>query len=160
MKDKRLFVIFAGVAFFMSIVFIQPGTSFGDESGLIQQHDKDGDGRVSKDEFKGSRDAFKALDKNEDGFIDRKEAAKYSSKRKESGKSEDGDDKGESKSKGKQDKPKKDGGFIEKYDSDGDGRVSKDEFKGSRDAFKNLDKNEDGYIDPSEASKGSKGKKN
>ena len=40
--------------------------------------------------------------------------------------------------------------MIERFDENGDGKVSKDEFKGPEDHFIHLDKNEDGYIDESE----------
>ena len=41
--------------------------------------------------------------------------------------------------------------FIQKYDKDNDGKLSKEEFPGSDKAFSNLDKNQDGYIDKDEA---------
>ena len=44
--------------------------------------------------------------------------------------------------------------FIQDFDKDGDGKVSKDEFTGPDKVFDLHDKNQDGYIDESEAPKG------
>ena len=41
--------------------------------------------------------------------------------------------------------------FIQSEDADGDGRVSRDEFKGPDNEFEQLDSNSDGYIELSEA---------
>lgn len=46
------------------------------------------------------------------------------------------------------------GQFINQFDRNGDGRVSKDEFTGPQRVFRNLDRNNDGYIDASEAPTG------
>ena len=45
-------------------------------------------------------------------------------------------------------------GFIQRFDKNNDGKVSKEEFTGPDEVFNNYDKNQDGYIDKSEASKG------
>ena len=44
--------------------------------------------------------------------------------------------------------------FIQNFDKDNDGKVSKEEFAGPEKAFNNFDKNQDGFIDESEAPKG------
>ena len=46
------------------------------------------------------------------------------------------------------------GNFIKKFDKNDDGQVSKEEFPGPDKGFDRMDKNQDGYIDASEASKG------
>jgi hypothetical protein len=49
----------------------------------------------------------------------------------------------------------KDNYFIQKFDKDKDGKISKDEYPGSEASFKNRDKNNDGYLDENEAYTGS-----
>lgn len=44
--------------------------------------------------------------------------------------------------------------FVVRLDSNGDGKVSRSEFKGPKNRFSNLDKNNDGYITEDEAPKG------
>jgi hypothetical protein len=46
------------------------------------------------------------------------------------------------------------GGFMKRADRDGDGKVSKNEFRGPDDHFDHLDKNSDGYITEDEAPTG------
>jgi hypothetical protein len=46
------------------------------------------------------------------------------------------------------------GQFVNQFDRNGDGRVSKEEFPGPDRVFRNLDRNNDGYIDASEAPMG------
>lgn len=46
------------------------------------------------------------------------------------------------------------GSFINKFDLNNDGRVSKDEFFGPPGLFNKLDRNNDGFIDADEAPKG------
>ena len=46
------------------------------------------------------------------------------------------------------------GNFIQKFDKNDDGQVSKEEFPGPDKGFDRMDKNQDGYIDASEAPKG------
>ena len=46
------------------------------------------------------------------------------------------------------------GDFIQQFDRDNDGRISREEFTGPSRFFNRLDKNGDGYVDESEAPKG------
>ena len=133
MKPKRFQMLFVlmSVFFFATAIFMIPKIAEGKQSNIINKHDKDDDGKLSKDEFPGSDNAFDNLDKNQDGYIDKDEARKAPKKQSKKGEK----------------------GYINKYDKDGDGKLSKDEFPGSDNAFDNLDKNRDGYIDKSEAHK-------
>ena len=79
------------------------------------------------------------FDKNNDGFVTKDEAPKG---RKEEGKPS------------KDKKPKK--GFIQDFDKNGDGKVSKKEFTGPEKAFMKFDKNNDGFITKDEVPKGRK----
>ena len=108
-------------------VFAQQGQGGGPPKGdFIQHFDKDGDGKVSKQEFPGPDAHFSRLDQNGDGYVDESE---------------------------KPTGPPK-GNLIQDFDKDGDGKLSKEEFPGPDDHFDRFDKNSDGYLDESETPKG------
>jgi hypothetical protein len=44
--------------------------------------------------------------------------------------------------------------FLSRFDSDRDGKVSREEFKGRAQVFQNLDSNGDGFVSKDEASSG------
>ncbi len=50
--------------------------------------------------------------------------------------------------------PRGKGSFVQRLDKDNDGKVSKSEFDGPKDAFGRLDKNHDGFLSEDEAPKG------
>ena len=104
---------------------------------LIQKFDKDNDGKVSKEEFVGPAEHFTRMDKNADGFISADEV--------------------------KPGNPPRLGGegpqgmgqnFMQKFDKNNDGKVSKDEFTGRPDRFTLLDKNGDGFVSADEMPEG------
>ena len=97
----------------------------------LQRYDRDGDGKVARDEFPGSDRIFARLDANGDGVLtsdDIKKSAK------------------------KQDKAKTDevttesGSMIKTHDKDGDGKLNRAEFPGTAEAWKQLDRNGDGWV--------------
>lgn len=45
--------------------------------GFVSRLDRDGDNRVSRDEFDGPRDRFDFHDENHDGFLSEGEAPKF-----------------------------------------------------------------------------------
>lgn len=45
------------------------------KGGPVKRMDKDGDGKISRDEFQGKAERFDKIDANKDGFIDENEAA-------------------------------------------------------------------------------------
>jgi len=103
--------------------------------GYIQHFDRDKDGKVSREEYRGSDTAFDNWDKNNDGYIDENEAHKgpMPDRRK---------------------REKRGGGYIQHFDKDKDGKLSKEEYPGSDSSFNNRDENNDGYIDSNEIKKG------
>ncbi len=123
------------IAMVLIIPMVVTQTSIGRESSsrFIQHFDRDQDGRISADEFPGPQDHFTQLDENSDGYIDETEASK----------------------KRPPHLGKRNRGFLKRFDTDSDGKVSKTEFTGSSASrFDRLDKNGDGYIDETEAPKG------
>jgi Ca2+-binding EF-hand superfamily protein len=132
MSKTGIVIVMLGMSLVLTGVgFAQQSTSNDGSSRFIQRFDKDGDGKVSREEFPGPQEHFTNLDVNGDGYIDASEAPK-----------------------GPPPHGMKGGGFIAKLDKDGNGKVSREEFPGPQEHFTNLDVNGDGYIDASEAPKG------
>jgi len=100
--------------------------SFGSVASRFGDMDKDGDGKLSKDEFRGPEPLFAQIDADGDGVITKDEAAKF----------QPGAGAG--------------AGMIARrvlgMDKDRDGKVSRDEFTGPPANFDRLDANKDGFI--------------
>jgi len=120
---------------------------------LLQKADKDGDGKISKDEFKAvapqgngssSDDLFHKIDTNSDGFIDQSENAVAAGKVRHRAQHGAAD-------------PMK---VFNDADKDGDGKISKSDFKAAlpegtdrataNKVFDSMDTNQDGVVDATE----------
>ena len=141
MKRKQILKLcFIAIALvFVGSLFAQARGPDNEKGNFIQNFDKNDDGKVSKEEFPGPDKVFELHDKNQDGYIDEGEAPK-------------GPPPGDKKGGG--DFKKGSGNFIQNFDKNDDGQVSKEEFPGPDKVFELHDKNQDGYIDASEAPKG------
>jgi Ca2+-binding EF-hand superfamily protein len=114
-----------------------PGDGSGmklDPAKILKKMDSDRDGRVSADEFKGPQQLFSRGDANGDGYLDKSELESAAAK---IGKTGGGDGKG---GRNVQD-------MIRRADSDGDGKVTRDEWTGRPQMFDRMDKNGDGVLD-------------
>ncbi|MCA8940536.1 MAG: hypothetical protein KDB07_12040 [Planctomycetes bacterium] len=109
-------------------------------AAILKRLDKNGDGKVSKDEATGRfADNFDTLDKNKDGFITEDEIGGGNMGR-------------ERPNRGQQDRqPAGPSPFFKLLDTDDDGKISKDEAPAKlKEKFDEADGNKDGFIDDAE----------
>ncbi|MEO6807612.1 MAG: EF-hand domain-containing protein [Isosphaeraceae bacterium] len=125
----------------------------------FQAMDTDGDGKVSKAEFKGPELLFKRLDADKDGFITTAEALNAFKPQEKPAAPEPAasEPKPRAEPKPANDSPKaKRAALLERLkamDKDGDGTISKDEFKGREALFDRLDTDKDGTLSKDEIRK-------
>jgi Ca2+-binding EF-hand superfamily protein len=98
--------------------------------------DKDGDGKISKDEFPGPAQFFERLDANSDGFVTMQEVARMA--REAASPGAPGSGQGAI------------GDRLQAMDKNKDGKISKDEYTGPAQFFDRLDANSDGFISSDE----------
>ncbi|MGC8644090.1 MAG: EF-hand domain-containing protein [Isosphaeraceae bacterium] len=109
--------------------------------------DKNGDGKLDRQEFPGVAARFERLDKNGDGFLTREEVPLVSGQRPAASPTP------------QPARPRQggDGPFMQRLramDKNGDGRISREEFTGRPALFDRLDANHDGYLDRSDRRQG------
>ena len=108
----------------------------------LERWDANKDGQISKDEFQGPARLFERLDANSDGVLTEAEAQEVPGWLRE----------GEGRMRaGHGDPAERWKGMLERWDANKDGRVSKEEFQGSDNAFDRLDANSDGVLTEAEA---------
>ena len=83
--------------------------------------DKNKDGRLDTGEWTERAELFPRVDADRDGYVDKREIERYE-------RIVEGDD------------------FVEKFDLNGDGKVTEAEFGGPADAFRRADRNGDGIV--------------
>jgi Ca2+-binding EF-hand superfamily protein len=161
---KRIFTGIIFGAIFSLTILIFAGNGFAQPQGedFIKQEDKNQDGKVARDEFKGPSEHFDFFDKNKDGFIELSEAPGPEN-------TPPGGPPGAGQAVGtgmpkmevpKDAKPLYGEAFIKKFDFDKDGKVNHDEWEGikgmtvyTNNHFPDFDKNRDGFITIDEAPK-------
>ena len=97
----------------------------GDGSAeFLRRHDKNGDGKVEAKEL-GNERRFAAMDRDQDGVLTKAEIDQALDK--------------QDRERGM--------GFLERFDRDRDGKVTREEFTGPARVFDRMDRNKDGVID-------------
>jgi Ca2+-binding EF-hand superfamily protein len=102
----------------------------GGAGPMLKRMDTDGDGRISKEEWRGREQLFVRLDRNGDGYIDAQEIPRDLVR-----------------PAGPQGGPGERLQMLKRMDTDHDGRISREEWRGAPERFDRLDRNGDGYID-------------
>jgi Ca2+-binding EF-hand superfamily protein len=114
----------------------------GPGAEVLRRFDKDKDGRVSRDEFPGSDERFTEMDKDGDGCLTEKDFPAPAAPGGGGGAGGPGG-------------PPPGGGLFGALDRDHNGKLSREEFGGSDEEWRRLDKNADGWVTPDEAGAGS-----
>ncbi len=113
-----------------------------DPMGRFKALDKNGDGKVSRDEFTGRPAMFERVDANKDGFLEAAEVKALVASA--------------SKPPSPAAVPSQPGARIMAMDKNGDGKVSRAEYTGAAALFDRLDANGDSFLDKEEAAEGPK----
>jgi len=132
------------------------GQKGGKDGSRLKKMDTDGDGKVSKQEFldNTANKFFGHLDKDGDGYISKEESEAMKKNRpKRQNRPQDGQG-GKGGQGNNEDRAKQ---MFSKMDANGDGKLSRDEFRGPDQAFDKIDENNDGSLTMEELQKGRKG---
>ncbi|AMN48192.1 hypothetical protein ACG33_14015 [Steroidobacter denitrificans] len=126
----------------------------GGPDPMLSQADKDGDGAISRDEFRNARvELFARMDKNSDGYLD--EADRRTDTKAPGAAAKTNTDqpprKGARHEHRRMHKDMNHKTMFERLDADGDGRLSKDEFvDGAMSRFDQADTDGNGMLDTQE----------
>ena len=127
----------------------------GGPGPMLSQADKDGDGAISRDEFRNSRaEHFARMDRNSDGYLDeadRRTDAKAAQADAETNADRPARGMGGKRMHKRMHKGMSHKAMLERLDADGDGRLSKDEFvDGAMPMFDKADADGNGVLDAGE----------
>ncbi len=109
------------------------GDTDKDIASFLERFDKNKDGKVGSDEYTGPKQIFDRVDTDQDGMLSRDEIAKFMQAAAKRGGTTGAAD------------------FVQRFDKNGDGKVTKEEFAGPETTFLRLDANGDGAITPADA---------
>ena len=123
------------------------------------QMDTDGDGKISSAEWKGRAEVFARLDSNKDGYLTQDEVIR-GQRGERGGRGERGErgqrgGRGERGQRGERGERGERGDSVPRaLDTNNDGKIGRDEWKGTAEAFNRLDANQDGFITQDERPRG------
>jgi len=128
----------------------RPEAAAANVRGRVPAQDKDGDGRISRSEWQGVPERFKNMDKNGDGYLTREEMRQVAEtlQNPNLGRGQGAGGPGGPGGPGAPRPAAKEraANLLKTQDQDGDGKVSATEFKGREQAFRRMDKNNDGFL--------------
>lgn len=104
---------------------------------FLERFDADKDGRLAPAEFRAGEEAFRAYDRNRDGFLSEREIARYL----------------EDRLKEARRRPRPDN-FLELFDENRDGKVTRKEYDGPGDFWRSYDHDRDDAITQEELNMG------
>ena len=136
MKQRSVFALFVMIGLLATTAFSQtesPGQRRGrhHKGELLKRSDANGDGQISRDEWKGKPRGFERLDRNHDGSVTRDEAEQAARDRAEHRRKR-----------------------IEQIDKNSDGQISREEWQRRPEVFDRLDQNRDGVLTREELAAG------
>ncbi|MEM9159832.1 MAG: sulfatase-like hydrolase/transferase, partial [Verrucomicrobiota bacterium] len=129
------------------------GARGGGENRFLNRFDSNGDRSISRDEFTGRPERFRTLDTNGDGVIDESEAANArppEGQGGQGGRNGQGRGRPQAQRQGPAEVGQGANRLLSRFDSNEDGQVTREEFTGAEERFRELDTDENGLIDEAE----------
>lgn len=141
-------------ASWISTCFATERQNGGSQFNPMVQFDTDGDNRLSQDEFPGPDTHFQRFDSNGDGYLEPDELPKGPppGRQGDPGRRSSGSNVPPGMQGNGNGGPA--GSPIDQFDTDGDNKLSKEEFPGPDDHFQQFDRNNNGYLEEDEMPSG------